>query len=126
MGVQERCSEAARLSVTTPDRADPVVYGPWHQAPVVATADRPAELYVESQSELRSVLRSHGVTPGTPWAGRVAVCPSRYGWSVPAQLPDHDFPVANHVVIALDLAQDRGRGREILEGWNPEGHVRVW
>ena len=86
----------------------------------------PPELYVESQGELRSVLRSHGVTPGTPSAGRVAVCPSRYGWSVPAQLPDHDFPVANHVVVALDLAQDRGRGREILEGWNPEGHVRVW
>ena len=54
------------------------------------------------------------------------MCPSRYGWSVPAQLPDHDFPVANHVVVALDLAQDLGRGREILEGWNPEGHVRVW
>ena len=85
----------------------------WHQAPVVATADWPAELYVESQGELRSVLRSHGVTPDTPSAGRVAVCPSRYGWSVPAQLPEHDFPVANHVVVALDLAQDRGRGREI-------------
>ena len=98
----------------------------WHQAPVVATVDWPAELYVESQSQLRSVLRSHGMTPGTPSAGRVAVCPSRYGWSVPARLPEHDFPVANHVVIALDLAQDRGRGREILEGWNPEGHVRVW
>ena len=63
--MQERRSEADRLSVTTPDRADPVVYGPWHQAPVVATADWPAELYVESQSELRSVLRSRGVTPAT-------------------------------------------------------------
>jgi hypothetical protein len=98
----------------------------WHQAPVVATADWPPELYVESQADLRSVLRSYGVPPGMPSAGRVAVCPSRYGWSVPAELPHHDFPVANHVVVALDLAQDRGRGREILEGWNPEGHVRVW
>jgi hypothetical protein len=115
MGGQERRSDANRLSVTTPDRADPVVYGLWHQAPVVATAGWPAELYVESQGELRSVLRSHGVFPGMPSAERVAVCPSRYGWSVPAQLPDHDFPVANHVVVALDLAQDRGRVREILE-----------
>ncbi len=98
----------------------------WHQAPVVATADWPAELYVESQGELRSVLRTHGVPPGMPSAGRVAVCPSRFGWSVSAELPHHEFPVANHVVVALDLAQDRGRGREILEGWNPEGHVRVW
>jgi hypothetical protein len=98
----------------------------WQKAPVVTTADWPAELYVESQGELRSVLRSYGVPPGMPSAGRVAVCPSHYGWSVPAELPHHDFPVANHVVVALDLAQDRGRGREILGGWNPEGHLRVW
>ena len=98
----------------------------WQKAPVVVTADWPAELYVESQVELRSVLRSYGVPPGMPSAGRAAVCPSRYGWSVPAELPHHDFPVANHIVVALDLAHDRGRGREILEGWNPEGQVRVW
>ena len=98
----------------------------WHMAPVAATADWPAELYVESHVELRSVLRSYGVPSGLPSAGRVAVCPSRYGWSVPAQLLRHDFPVANHVVVALDLAQDRGRGREILEDWDPEGQVRVW
>ena len=44
------------------------------------------------------------------------------GVSVPVRVvgtgwfPDHDFPVANHVVVALDLAEDRGRVREILEG----------
>ncbi len=97
-----------------------------HQAPVVATADWPAELYVENQSELRALLRSRGARLGVPAAGRVAMCPSRYGWSVPAEASYNGFPVANHVVVALDLAQDRGRGREILEGWDPEGHVRVW
>ena len=98
----------------------------WQQAPVVATADWPAELYVEKQSELRAVLRSHGASSEMLPAGRVAVCPSRHGWEVPAELSHHGFPVANHIVVALDLAQDRGRGREILEGWNPEGQVRVW
>jgi hypothetical protein len=98
----------------------------WHQAPVVATADWPAELYVEDQSELRAVLRTHGALLSAPAAGRVAVCPSRYGWSIPAQVSHPEFPVANHIVVALDLAQDRGRGREVLDGWEPEGHVRVW
>lgn len=97
-----------------------------HHAPVVATADWPAELYVENESELRAVLRSHGAPAGMPLAGRVAVCPSRFGWSVPAGISHTEFPVANHIVVALDLAQDRGRGREILDGWEPEGHVRVW
>ncbi len=98
----------------------------WHQAPVVASADWPAELYVEDQSELRAVLRSHGASPEMPLGGRVAVCPSRYGWAIPAKLSYRGFPVANHIVVALDLAQDRGRGREILEGWDLEGQVRVW
>lgn len=98
----------------------------WHQAPVVVSADWPAELYVENQSELRAVLRSHGASSAMPPAGRVALCPSRYGWAVPAKFSHDGFPVANHIVVALDLAQDRGRGREILESWNPEGHIRVW
>ena len=98
----------------------------WHRAPVVATVDWPAELYVEDRNELRAVLRSHGAQPGTPAAGRVATCPSRYGWSVPANLSHLGFPVANLIVVALDLAQDRGRGREVLEGWHPEDQVRVW
>jgi hypothetical protein len=97
-----------------------------HRAPVVATADWPAELYVEDQIELRALLRTHGASPGTPAAGQVAVCPSRYGWAVRAEVSHRGMPLANHIVVALDLAQDRGRGREILEGWDPEGHDRVW
>jgi hypothetical protein len=52
--------------------------------------------------------------------------PSRYGWSAPAAVTHPEFPVANHIVVALDLAQDRGRGREILEGWETGDHLRVW
>jgi hypothetical protein len=98
----------------------------WQQAPVVATADWPPELYVKDRSELRGVILTYGARSASPAVGRVAVCPSPYGWSVAAEIPSSGFPVANHVVVALDLAQDRGRGREILDGWTPEGHVRVW
>ena len=30
------------------------------------------------------------------------------------------------VLVALDLAQDQGRGREALEQWSPSGAIRVW
>lgn len=37
------------------------------------------------------------------------------------------WPLANPLFVALDLAADPGRGREILEAWNPpEGVTRVW
>lgn len=36
------------------------------------------------------------------------------------------WPVANHVVVALDIAQDQARGLEALEQWQPEGIVRAW
>jgi len=36
-------------------------------------------------------------------------------------------PLAAPLFVALDLAQDVGRGREILNTWDPpEGWARVW
>ncbi len=38
-----------------------------------------------------------------------------------------DWPLAHPLFVALDLAQDVGRGREILDDWTPsEGWTRVW
>ena len=38
-----------------------------------------------------------------------------------------DWPLAHPVFVALDLAQDMGRGREILNGWTPRDRwIRVW
>ncbi len=38
-----------------------------------------------------------------------------------------NWPLAHPVFVALDLAQDAGRGREILESWTPpEAWTRVW
>jgi hypothetical protein len=97
----------------------------WHRAPVVATSDWPPEIYVDDRWNLRHVLSSVGLADEKPAAASVALCPSRYGFNIEAG-SNEGFPVANHVVVALDLAQDPGRGREILDAWNPEGHIRVW
>ena len=97
----------------------------WHDAPVVATADWPAEIYVDDRWTLRHVLSSMRLAEDQPALATVAVCPSHYGFAVEAGFND-EFPVANHVIVALDLAQDPGRGREILANWSPVGHDRVW
>jgi hypothetical protein len=36
------------------------------------------------------------------------------------------WPVAHPLFVALDLAQDTGRGREILDAWTPTEGTRVW
>ena len=56
---------------------------------------------------------------------KAALCPSRYGFDHSLD-SDLAWPVVNDVVVALDLAQDQGRGREALGEWEPEGVIRVW
>jgi hypothetical protein len=53
---------------------------------------------------------------------KAAVCPSPYGFDRSMD-SDLAWPVVNHVVVALDLAQDQGRGSEALDEWEPEGGV---
>lgn len=51
------------------------------------------------------------------------VCTLRY----PGPPDGPPWPLAHPLFVALDLAADPSRGREILEGWNPpEGITRVW
>jgi hypothetical protein len=80
---------------------------------------------VDDRWNLPHLLSSVGPAEDRPAAATVALCPSTYGFGIEAGM-NGEFPVANHVVVALDLAQDSGRGREILDAWNPEGHIRVW
>jgi DNA-binding transcriptional ArsR family regulator len=102
-------------------------------APLVATGDSPWQLYVSGRWSLGHVLRgADGLLGGLvspPGPVYAAVCPSpRAGIVVPPDRPvlPVGLPVASLAVAALDLAGDRGRGREILEGWTPEGGGRVW
>jgi len=93
-------------------------------APIAVGDNWPLEIYVPDTAALRAVVRLHSapVTDALPPVARVAVCPSRYAWSL--ELPgEQEFPVAAQIVVALDLAQDV-RGREVLEEWSPGG--RVW
>jgi hypothetical protein len=82
-------------------------------------------LYVADEVDLATVAGAYGAVSGST-GSEVAVCPSRYGftWTSPARR--NGYLVADQLVVALDLAQDRARGREILEGWAPEGSTRVW
>jgi len=100
-----------------------VAYG----APVVSTRDDPVELYLPGPVEISVVLRRHqAAEPGTG-AASLAVAPVR---AVTAAPEDGDEPplldgwsAAPLLAVALDLAKDRSRGREILEDWEISGAV---
>ena len=82
-------------------------------------------LYVADDVDLATVVGAYGAASG--WTGsEVAVCPSRYGFAWMSSAHRDGYPVANHVIVALDLAQDRARGHEVLEGWDPKEFTRVW
>ncbi|WP_218779967.1 transcriptional regulator [Cellulomonas iranensis] len=100
-------------------------------APVAARADQPADYFVPTEALVRRARTLLGVAPGAGEARatvRVAPVPEACGrrvdasrWSAEAR------PLAAPLFVALDLAQDAGRGREILDGWTPpNGWARVW
>ena len=98
--------------------------------PIVAAGDYPPDFYVPSESALRAALSHLGeATNPASRACTVAVAPVRLAC---LRRADHShttgerWPVANHIVVALDIAQDQSRGLEALDQWQPEGIVRAW
>lgn len=98
--------------------------------PIIAGGDYPPDFYVPSESALRAARSYLGeATNPASRACTVAVAPVRLAC---LQRVDHSrltgeqWPVANHIIVALDIAQDRARGLEALEQWQPEGIVRAW
>jgi hypothetical protein len=98
--------------------------------PVVARGDYPPDFYVPDSVTLRRATALLGVpTASESRRGSIAVAPVPF---VCRSRVDHSltsgeiWPVANHVVVALDLAQDLGRGTEVLDEWHPEAVCRVW
>ena len=98
--------------------------------PIVAAGDYPPDFYVPSESALRAARSYLGeATNPASRACTVAVAPVRL---VCLRRVDHSrltgkqWPVANHIVVALDIAQDRARGLEALDQWRPEVIVRAW
>ncbi len=98
--------------------------------PVVAGGDYPPDFYLPSESTLRAA-RSHlgEATNPASRACTAAVAPVRLAC---LRRVDHShvtgerWPIANHIVVALDIAQDRARGLEALEQWQPERIARAW
>ena len=98
--------------------------------PIVARGDYPPDFYVPTQAELRAARSLlGGVIDAADRACTVAVAPVRL---VCRHRFDHSetsgrrWPVVNHIVAALDIAQDKARGLEALSQWQPEGIVRAW
>lgn len=95
--------------------------------PVVARGDYPPDFYVPTGASLRraQALLGESREPGRR-ACTVAVAPVRLACLRRHNLDGAVWPVANHVVVALDIATDRARGSEILDQWHPQGIVRAW
>jgi hypothetical protein len=99
-----------------------------YDAPVGVRSDYPPDFYVPDQATLRRAVHLLGAAhdrDSRAATARVApvplVCLRR------VDSPNQTWPLAQPLFVALDLAQDPGRGREVLAGWNPpNGAPRVW
>lgn len=109
------------------DTVAAVAYG----APVASRVDHPPDFLVPDQTTLRRAVQLLGpAATASTRAGRVRVAPvpAACSWRVEASgWTDAQWPLAHPLFVALDLAQDPGRGREILDGWTPpKPWRRVW
>lgn len=96
---------------------------------LVRGAEGPVDVYVPGEVVISRLERQYGearhlaeraagvATFPVGLAGRIR-CPARPG--------SLGLPLAHPLVVALDLAQDPARGREILEASEPHGVHRVW
>jgi len=99
-------------------------------APVAVRADQPLDFFVPDENVARRARTLLGAARTAAEAActiRVApvpeICRRRYDSS----RNQFEWPLAHPVVVALDLAQDRGRGREIVADWQSSSWwVRVW
>ena len=99
-------------------------------APAGVRADYPPDFYVPDAATARraetllGAPASDDVREATIKIAPVAqACAHRF----PASPQRPGWPLAHPLFVALDLAADPGRGREILEGWDPPHEAtRVW
>jgi hypothetical protein len=100
-------------------------------APLPVRSGTPPTFYVPSAS-LHNGLRQLGTASESEAGAILSVAPASaliehpYDITTPAT-PWLHWPLAHPVIVALDLAQDRSRGSEILDDWNPpKEFARVW
>jgi len=93
-------------------------------APIVTSEDGPMSFYTAARVDLALAAGRYGTAP--PGKGTLlSVAPT----SLALAPPNESVPVvggwslAPVLVVALDLAQDRGRGREILSQWKRQDAI---
>ena len=89
-------------------------------APLVVRPDTPPDLYVPDERVLSWLLARSVVA--ADWPHRtvsVAVAPTPLVCDPRLRHPGDEWPLAHPVVVALDLATDRGRGRQVVDEWDP-------
>lgn len=99
-------------------------------APIAARADQVSTFYVPDQTTVRRAQNLLGVAATPAAAGcrvRVAPVPAVCSRRTDTESNPSHWPLAHPLFVALDLAQDVGRGREILDAWTPPARwPRVW
>ncbi len=99
-------------------------------APVAIGGAYPPDFYVPSAVDLRqATLRLGEATRFEERASTVAVAPTPLACAERVERPSDawgHWRFAPGLFAALDLAQDRARGTEILADWQPEDFARVW
>ncbi len=99
-------------------------------APLAIGTTYPPDFYVPSAAALRqATLRLGEASRFEERACTVAMAPTPL---LCAERYDRDrnawggWKFAHGIFAALDLAQDRARGAEVLTGWDPQDFTRVW
>jgi hypothetical protein len=108
------------------DSAAAVAYG----APLAVRAEQLLDFYVPDQATARRATALLGEAPSRSqarYALRVAPVPAACSHRVDLATNPFEWPLAHPLFVALDLARDTGRGREILAVWPPPDRwARVW
>ncbi|TRW47687.1 helix-turn-helix domain-containing protein [Georgenia yuyongxinii] len=108
------------------DSAAAVAYG----APLAFRSGQVLDFFVPDRSVVRraTTLLSPASSVAQAQASvRVAPVPAVVQCRVDHTASPFEWPLAHPLFVALDLAQDVGRGREILKDWTPDDRwTRVW
>jgi hypothetical protein len=99
-------------------------------APAGVRAHYPPDFYVPDEAVAHRAATMLGVPMSEEVRGAtLRVAPVRQACATrrPSLDTEAPWPLAHPLFVALDLASDPGRGREILDGWTPPVDVpRVW
>ncbi|KAF0957662.1 helix-turn-helix domain-containing protein [Rhodococcus sp. T7] len=108
------------------DSAAAAAYG----APLAFRTGHTLDFFVPDQSIVRRAATLLGTAESARLARatvRVAPVPAVVQSRIELDASPLEWPLTHPVFVALDLAQDLGRGREILDAWTPDSRwTRVW